>query len=138
MHIGFLLGLQGMRGILVTFVPLVSIEFLRTLRVCIISKTNNFNNFFVFIWSIVLSVSSFIGTRMPISTGTETTRNIRHGFEKLISEVFPSIVSILNLGNNLFHDVIVYLLLVTSFVELVIIIRKYFSRREILSYEYGF
>lgn len=136
--LAFLLGLQGMRGLLVIYVPLFAIEFLRAIRMLALTKAKSPKNYIVLIWSAVLGVCSYFGTKMPFSTGASTTRNIRRGFEKLINIVIPSIGDTLRLGEDPIHDIFVYLLLLICLVELTSIIRKYFSCNKLQPREIGY
>lgn len=93
--LAFLLGMQGTRGILITFGPLFGIEMIRILyeRVChnrylkkgiIMGKQQEK---IPFLWVSGLLVLSFLGTKMPFSSGQEISRNIRNGFAKLVQVV---------------------------------------------------
>lgn len=136
--LAFLLGLQGMRGILVIYAPLLAVEFLRSIRDFVITRKKSPSKYVTLIWSFVLVLFSFIGTKMPVSTGASTTRNIRHGFEKLIDVVIPSVSDTLGLGKSAIHDAFSYLLLLSCLIELIIIIRKYFRKGDLLPREMGF
>ena len=95
--LAFLLGMQGTRGILITFGPLFGIEVIRVLyeRICrrknlekgIIQREQSSRG--SFLWVSGLLVLSFLGTKMPFSSGQEISRNIRNGFIKLIQVVLP-------------------------------------------------
>lgn len=95
--LAFLLGMQGTRGILITFGPLFGIEMIRILyeRICrsryqkkgiILGKQQEK---ILFLWVSGLLVLSFLGTQMPFSSGQEISRNIRNGFAKLVQVVLP-------------------------------------------------
>ena len=95
--LAFLLGMQGTRGILITFGPLFGIEMIRSLyeRICrsryqkkgiILGKQQEKISF---LWVSGLLVLSFLGTKMPFSSGQEISRNIRKGFSKLVQVVLP-------------------------------------------------
>lgn len=85
----FLLGMQGTRGILITFGPLFGIEVIRLLYELFVRKSKKEPKIIPFIWSSVLLVVSYIGTKMPFATGQEISRNIRNGFPKLFKIVLP-------------------------------------------------
>lgn len=95
--LAFLLGMQGTRGILITFGPLFGIEMIRIMyeRICrnrylkkgIIQGKQQEK--IPFLWVSGLLVLSFLGTQMPFSSGQEISRNIRNGFSKLIQVVLP-------------------------------------------------
>ena len=97
--LAFMLGMQGTRGILITFGPLFGIEMIRILyeRICrsryqkkgiILGKQQEKTSS---LWVSGLLVLSFLGTKMPFSSGQEISRNIRNGFAKLIQVVLPDI-----------------------------------------------
>lgn len=95
--LAFLLGMQGTRGILITFGPLFGIEMIRIMyeRICrnrylkkgIIQGKQQEK--IPFLWISGLLVLSFLGTKMPFSSGQEISRNIRNGFAKLVQVVLP-------------------------------------------------
>lgn len=97
MLLAYTLGTQGTRGILITFGPLFGIEVIRNLheKMCwrkgiqkgIIQREKR--NRIPFWWVSGLLVLSFVGTKMPFSSGQEISRNIRNGFSKLIQVVLP-------------------------------------------------
>lgn len=84
-------------GILITFGPLFGIEMIRIMceRICrnrylkkgIIQGKQQEK--ISFLWVSGLLVLSFLGTKMPFSSGQEISRNIRNGFAKLIQVVLP-------------------------------------------------
>lgn len=95
--LAFLLGMQGTRGILITFGPLFGMEVIRILyekicwRKCLVKGIiqREQHEKIPFLWVSGLLVLSFIGTKMPFSSGQEISRNIRNGFAKLIQVVLP-------------------------------------------------
>lgn len=95
--LAFMLGMQGTRGILITFGPLFGIEMIRILyeriyrsryqkKGIILGKQQEKTSS---LWVSGLLVLSFLGTKMPFSSGQEISRNIRNGFSKLIQVVLP-------------------------------------------------
>lgn len=101
--LAFLLGMQGSRGILITFGPLFGIEVIRILYRCIITKisangnegdsdaigkkTKVCSNWMVSFWVTGLLVLSFLGMKTPFATGQDISRNIRGGLSKLFGVV---------------------------------------------------
>lgn len=101
--LAFLLGMQGSRGILITFGPLFGIEVIRILYRCIIMKTSanrnegdsdaigkktkTYRNGMVSLWVTGLLVLSFLGMKTPFATGQDISRNIRGGLSKLFGVV---------------------------------------------------
>ena len=95
--LAFMFGMQGTRGILITFGPLFGIEMIRILyeriyrsryqkKGIILGKQQEKTSS---LWVSGLLVLSFLGTKMPFSSGQEISRNIRNGFSKLIQVVLP-------------------------------------------------
>ena len=105
--LAFLLGMQGTRGILITYGPLFGIEIIRQIY-CLMKRKNTVvsdskqkslgkysekyswkGNILTSLWSLALLIASYLGTRMPFATGQELSRNIRKGFSKLVKIVLP-------------------------------------------------
>lgn len=110
MVLAFLLGMQGTRGILITYGPLFGIEVIRQMY-CLLKRKNTvisdlsdseqkssekYSEKYSWkagiqplLWASVLLSASYLGTKMPFATGQEISRNIRNGFSKLIKIVLP-------------------------------------------------
>lgn len=89
--LAFCLGIQGVRGILILYGPLFGVELIRVIyRIYCGIKSEN-RDWQNSIWVFILLAVSFIGTCLPFSTGQDFSRNIRKGFEKLFTVVFPDI-----------------------------------------------
>ena len=108
--LAFLLGMQGTRGILITYGPLFGIEVIRQ-AYCLLKRKNTVISDLSdpeqkssekcsekyswkagiqpLLWASVLLIASYLGTKMPFATGQEISRNIRNGFSKLIKIVLP-------------------------------------------------
>lgn len=101
--LAFLLGMQGSRGILITFGPLFGIEVIRILYRWITiktvinrnegdsdatgKKTKVCSNWMVSFWVTGLLMLSFLGIKTPFATGQDISRNIRGGLSKLFGVV---------------------------------------------------
>lgn len=101
--LAFLLGMQGSRGILITFGPLFGIEVIRILYRWITiktvinrnegdsyatgKKTKVCSNWMVSFWVTGLLMLSFLGMKTPFATGQDISRNIRGGLSKLFGVV---------------------------------------------------
>lgn len=86
-----LLGLQGVRGILVLYGPMFGIEVIRILYICYCGKRIDRRDIRISLWVVSLLLLSFGGTLFPISVGQGFSRNIRKGFSKLWTVVIPDI-----------------------------------------------
>lgn len=88
----FCMGVQGMRGMLVTYGPLFGMEVIRILYRCYCRSKSRRSDKFIFLWTVVLLAVNFLGTLLPISIGHGFSRNIRNGFAKLYSIVIPEMI----------------------------------------------
>lgn len=95
-----LLGFQGMRGILVLYGPLFGIEIIRWICFLYNRQNTKRTDRITGIWILSLLGASFAGTRFPFSTSQEISRNIRKGFAKLLTVVFPDMGKLLGLGSS--------------------------------------
>lgn len=89
--LALLLGIQGQRGLLVTFVPLAGIEALRV--AVILARQHRIFRQDLKVMSAALSLAavSYLGTRCPFSIRQNTGRNIRQGLNKLAVKVLPDV-----------------------------------------------
>lgn len=86
----FMLGMQGVRGILIINGPLMVTEILRQLYLIYIGERwDNKGNWLVFGWCAVLLIAGYAGTLLPFSVGQGVSKNIRKSFIKLAERVFP-------------------------------------------------
>lgn len=98
--VAFVLGLQGVRGILVIYGPLFGMEAIRNIYFWYCKKKRSRYDIITSIWVCALLIISFIGTLFPFSTGQDISRNIRKGFEKLITVVVPDMGLVIGLGSG--------------------------------------
>ncbi len=87
-----LMGLQGMRGLLMVYIPLTGTHLVLSLydtvrnkKICVSYQA---------LYTVLVSIISFICMKMNSIFGESTSRNLRHGTEKLINEVLPDVVSL--------------------------------------------
>ncbi|MCM1135846.1 MAG: hypothetical protein NC400_09770 [Clostridium sp.] len=85
----FVLGLQGVRGILLIYGPLFGIEILRSLYIFYQKQKWEKKDILLSLWTFLLLLSSFLGTCFPTSIGQPLSRNIRKGAQKLFTIVVP-------------------------------------------------
>lgn len=86
----FIIGMQGMRGILVLNVPMFATETARQLWLWY-QKSWKKRDGYIAGWCALLLLAGYAGTFAPFSVGQETTRNIRKGFAKLWETVLPQV-----------------------------------------------
>ncbi len=92
--LSFVLGMQGARALLVIYGPLFAMEVLRFVARLLSVKKNSgrghhkaITRSFPYVFLLVFI--NVIGMKMPVSVGQETSRNLRNGWNKLISVVVP-------------------------------------------------
>lgn len=135
----FLLGLQGARGVLVIYAPLLGVELLRMLFGRYRKEKIGKADILACVWVVLLPVVSFLGMASPIAVRQEGSRNIRNGFRKLFSEVLPNVKSAVGLGSGRAVNAVcmAVLLLLTAFTCLLILIRMC-RRQEITLQQWAF
>lgn len=134
-----ILGVQGMRGILVLYGPLFGIEAIRiAYRLYCKEKVTNSDKK-IALWVVGLLVISFVGTLFPISVGQGLSRNIRNGLKKLFTVVLPDVKKAIGFGDtNAIGKAclgIMVLLIVCLFIDLLV---RMFRRKQIEATEWGF
>lgn len=87
--LAFLLGLQGVRGILVIYGPLFGIELIRNIYVIYQKRKRSSVDLYLSLWVLSLLIVSYLGTLFPFSVGQGFSRNIRKGIQKLFMVVVP-------------------------------------------------
>lgn len=139
MLLAFLLGLQGVRGLLVLYGPLVGTEMIRRLYLCYCAKRTDKRDNGITLWVLLLAVCSFAGTLFPISVGQGFSRNLRKGFPKLCTVVLPDMARAMGFYNvNFPGKVCLCILLLLAVVLLVDIFRRMFQRKNISGDEWGY
>lgn len=124
--LSFMMGMQGVRGILILSVPLFATEIFRQLYLIYSkSKWKDKRNLLVAGWCAILPIAGYTGTLLPFSVGQQTSRNIRKGFVKLIDTVLPDVAECLGFSEIGFigHILVFGLLLIAIAVFLLCIIR---------------
>lgn len=88
--LSFMLGMQGVRGILIINGPLLVTEICRQMYLMYLgNRYNDKRNLFVGGWCVALFIAAYGGTLLPFSIGQGSSRNIRKSFIKLAERVFP-------------------------------------------------
>lgn len=83
-----IIGMQGLRGILVINIPMFATEMVRQIYLWY-DKSWKKRDGFIAGWCALLLLAGYAGTFTPYSVGQETTRNIRRGLAKLWDTVLP-------------------------------------------------
>lgn len=100
MAFSILLGVQGMRGMLVLYGPLFGIEIIRMFYFLYCNRKKEKCDYMATIWVIALVICNFIGSRSPASVGQDFSRNIRNGFVKLCTVVIPDMAHAIGFENT--------------------------------------
>ncbi len=126
--IAVIAGLQGMHGMLYIFGPILISEVLR-IGIKLLTKKINRNDKYLFIWAICISFVSYVSVKCGSSYVQNTSRNIRHCLEKLITDVVPDIIETLSL-----YGLPLYLAYIIIFISLVgFTVAIYFSIKSFLN-----
>lgn len=97
--LSFVIGMQGVRGLLVLNVPLLATEILRQFYL-VYKKTWNKTSMLMvgrFVYSGV--IAGYAGTLFPFSIEQDMSRNIRNGFVKFFKTVLPDMKDCLGLSD---------------------------------------
>lgn len=119
--IAVILGLQGMRGVLMVYIPLFLAEVVRqAIRLLRERKVHVLNEYRWLFLTTIICVLSY-GMAKHYATGmTETSRNIRKGMQKLFMEVVPVTMDLLRPGVNMVYGICVVLILLTGIVVVIV------------------
>ncbi|MBQ9512154.1 MAG: hypothetical protein IJR58_03075, partial [Lachnospiraceae bacterium] len=115
------LGLQGMRGVLMVYIPLLLAEVIRqAIRLLRERKVHVLNEYRWLLLTTIMCVLSYGIAKHYAAGMTETGRNIRKGFQKLATEVIPVTMELLRPGVNMVYGICVALMLLTGIVVVIV------------------
>ena len=130
--LAFLLGLQGVRGILVIYGPLLCIELIRNIYFIYQKHKRDAFDLYLSLWVLSLFVASYLGNLFPFSVGQGFSRNIRKGFQKLFAVVIPDMGRAIGFESaNLPGKICLGVLLLLTFYVLGYILHLIWKREEI-------
>lgn len=133
--LSFLLGLQGMRGILNIYGPLIVLLIFAGLVYCYKKIKPDKKELIIAINIVGLFITSFIATLFPLSVGQSMSRNIRNGFGKLFSEVLGDISIAVGFKDTIIaYKLCVIILSVLSIIAVVILITRIIRKDVVLSF----
>ena len=98
--IAAILGTQGMRGVLMVYLPILSAHVLKIIIKAVRKKPLPKREYLTCLWLFILTLLSAVTCKVASSGVSGTSRNIRHGFEKLFSEVLPSVAVLFTKGTD--------------------------------------
>lgn len=137
--IHFLLGAQGVRGILMVTGPMLAVEVMRRAYLwwCGVRWDKRENS--VTLYALLLNIVEFAGGLLPVSIGIPMSRNIRKAPEKLIHVVLSDFFSAFDWESISFLEKIAFAIgLVIVFLEIFKIIQKAILKKEISGEEWIF
>jgi hypothetical protein len=138
MVLAFVLGIQGVRGILVIYGPLFGIEIVRNLYFVYCGQKRERKDIILSGWTAALLMVSFWGTCFPISVGQTFSRNIRGGFPKLFTVVIPDMARAVGFENaHIPARGCLVILLFTALYVLVNILGRMYRRENIKTAEWA-
>lgn len=137
--LAFLLGLQGVRGLLVLYGPLLGMESIRNLYIFYCGKRPIKKDIYISFWVVLLAIWNFVGTFFPISVGQGFSKNIRQGFVKFWTVVIPDMGRAIGFNStNILGKVCLFFFLVLSIYLLADILWRMFRKNEISAGEWGY
>ncbi len=135
--LSIMLGIQGVRGILVISGPLLVVELFRNLYLFYCRKNPGKKDLDLLIWSICLVAAGFLGGLFPGSVEQSFSRNIRKAPEKLLNHVIPNILQGLGFDAAKGMEVVVMIVtLVLLGIMLLFVLYKIRNRIEIEAKEW--
>lgn len=133
------LGIQGVRGILVLYAPLFGIEIIRNGYRFYCKRKAERADYDISLWVIALLLVSFLGTTFPVSAGQSVSRNIRNGFSKLFTEVIPNMGKALGFDDaNVIGKICLAVLLLVTLYLLIDILFRMFRKKEMEPVDWSF
>lgn len=120
----FVMGMQGVRGILIVNGPLVITEIARQLYY-IYRRKWKWQDVIPAVWCMGLFFVGYVGTGIPMSVGQENvSRNIRHGLQKLWETVIPDVVACVGwMESGIAGKVLLLIMLIIAFAFLALCVK---------------
>ena len=116
--LAFSLSLSGMHGMLFIYFPLFVLEFFRWFAYLVSEhhlplKNPDYKKTAIYV--TLTCIFAFIGTRSKYTISSDISRNIRHGFQKMFTEVCPSFLECANItGIHGLRNMLMILILIVS------------------------
>lgn len=134
-----LLGMQGVRGILILYGPLFGIEMIRNIYQIYCKEKKGKQDRIITAWVCLLLIVSYLGNCFQFSTGQSISRNIRRGFGKLFNTVIPDMGRAIGFYNaNSFQKICLMILLLLVLYLLVNIIYRMLKKKEMEAVDWAF
>lgn len=137
LFLSFVLGLQGVRGILVIYGPLFGIEILRNIYLSCCHQKRQRHDIALTLWTALELAVSLFGTNFPFSVGQSLSRNIRKGPHKFVTVVLPDMADAAGLtGSGSVGRICLLVLLLISLYLSVGILQRMWKRDKIKPMEW--
>ena len=135
----FVLGIQGLRGILIITGPLLAVEFVRHIYIWWCGQRENRENVAIGCFVISTNVLAYLGGKIPLSVKLPISKSIRNAPWKIVEDVIPNFLNVFSWGSISWIEKIVYIACLGLVVYLVIgIVVKGIKRKEINEEEWIF
>lgn len=133
--LSWLLGMQGLRGLAMVYLPLCAVEFLRLVTLVLI-KLHDRNKekkipLLIPLWLLALSAINYIAARIYAPFGEDTSSNFRKGIFKLFGTAIPETYELIR-ANGL-ATIVAIILLLLAVIGWWAIIRQIKSKPEIIA-----
>ncbi|MBR5597758.1 MAG: hypothetical protein IKW30_10180 [Lachnospiraceae bacterium] len=135
----FLMGMQGVRGILMLTGPMLAVEIVRRVYLLWCGQKWSIEENRITGLVVLLNIIQFLGSRIPISVGYPLSRNIRKAPQKLLEVVLPDFINAFSWGNISFPEKIAWGIGLVIVVYLtIIVVYKGLQKKEIRQEEWVF
>lgn len=131
--LSFVMGMQGMRGILILGGPLMVTETTRQFYSVFVHKWKEKRSLMTCGWCFFVLLAGYAGTCMPFSVGQEgLSRNIRRGLHKLWETVIPDVSACLGWAETgIWGKAIILMLLSAGVLGLIYSVKQIFTQSHI-------
>lgn len=125
----FVMGMQGVRGLLITALPLFATECVRIFFVIV--HNHKVPKLYPIVYASVLVVLGALGTRMPYSVGQGVSKNLRNGPVKFFQVIIlDAIRSIGFFDTNLFGKILLCVAVVITLRQIILAIYRLFVKTQ--------
>lgn len=136
----FMLGVQGVRGILVIAGPIFAVEIVRAISIWYKKAKYKLEDIKILIWSFLLIVVGFAGGLLPFAMGENLSRNIRNAPAKFIGKIIPDMIIALGLkaADGIMEKVILLFFVVVTLIVFGMIVYRTISKKELREWEWTY
>lgn len=136
----FMLGVQGVRGILVIAGPVFAVEIVRAISIWYKKEKYRLEDIKILIWSFLLILVGFAGGLLPFAMGENLSRNIRNAPAKFIGKIIPDMIIALGLkaADGIMETVFLLFFVVTALIVFCMIVYRAISKKELGAREWTY